>query len=40
MRGGMAPLGEAFNGVDVNHDFNMNNREFDCAQPNWDPKCI
>ena len=37
MRGGMSPLTDAFNGDVVNHDVNMTNREFNCAQPTWDP---
>ena len=40
MRGGMSPLTDAFNGDVVNHDVNMTNREFNCAQPAWEPKCI
>lgn len=38
--GGMRSLDTAFTGAESVLDTNMNNREFGCRQPQWEPKCI
>ena len=38
--GGVRSLNTAFNGPESVFDPNMNNREFGCRQPQWEPKCV
>jgi len=38
--GGVRSLDTAFNGPESVFDPNMNNREFGCRQPQWEPKCV
>ena len=39
LKGGMAPLNEAYNGSESVYTPQMDFRSFDCKQPVWDPKC-
>lgn len=38
--GGVRSLDSAFNGPESVFDSNMNNRDFGCRQPQWEPKCV
>ena len=38
--GGMRSYDTAFTGQESVFDPNMNNRDFGCRQPQWDPKCV
>ena len=39
LKGGMAPLNDAFSGSESIYTPKMEFRSFDCKQPVWEPKC-